>query len=102
VRVFYRWRLKTNEPDSFVKAWAQATRAIRAGAKGARGSLLLRDRANPSHLLAVASWNSIEDWQAFQKNKPPDLQGSQTMSAAAELLSTEAFDEVHDALDYSS
>jgi heme-degrading monooxygenase HmoA len=101
IRVFYRWKVKQHGVDSFVKAWSQATREIRANVKGARGSILLRDHDDPSKFLAIARWNSFEEWQAFRQVRPPDRAAAQAMLAAGELLSAEPLDEVGDRLDYS-
>jgi heme-degrading monooxygenase HmoA len=102
IRVFYRWKVKAAEEERFVKAWAQTTKTIRARVKGARGSLLLRNRANRSEFLALARWDSFDDWQAFQRGGSPDAESSQAMRAAGDLLSAEVFGEIHDYLDYSS
>jgi hypothetical protein len=65
IRAIYRWRVKPGEEEKFIRAWTQGTGAIRAQVKGAGGSLLMRRRHDLSEFMALAYWNSIEDWQAF-------------------------------------
>lgn len=101
IRVFYRWRVKSSQAEAFVRAWGQATRAIRARSKGARGSLLLRNHQDPTEFLALARWDSYEDWNSFRQADPPDRGAMETLRATGELLSTEAVAEMEDRLDYS-
>ncbi len=101
MRVLYRWRLKPGEEDAFAGAWAQATKTIRSKVKGARGSMLLRSRRDPSEFIASARWDSFQDWQAFMQSDPADPEAFRVMSAAGQMLSAEVFDEVEDLLDYA-
>jgi len=100
MRALYRWRVKPDEEEPFTKAWAQATKTIRSKVKGARGSMLLRSRRDPSEFIATARWNSFKDWQAFMQADPADPKAFRAMSAASQMLSAEVFDEVEDLLDY--
>ncbi len=99
MRAVYRWRLKPGEEDAFAKAWAQATKTIRSKVKGARGSMLLRSRRDPAEFMASARWDSFQDWRAFMQSDPADPEAFRVMSAAGEMLSAEAFDEVEDLLE---
>ena len=100
MRAFYRVRVKPGQEEAFVKAWVQATKTIRANVKGARGSMLLRSRADPSLFTATARWDSFEHWRAFMSSDPADPEAFAAMRSASELLSAEAWDEVEDLLDY--
>jgi heme-degrading monooxygenase HmoA len=42
------WKVRAGEEEIFIRAWTRSTRAIRDTAKGARGSLLLRNQNDPS------------------------------------------------------
>jgi hypothetical protein len=78
------------------------TAAIRAKVIGAGGSLLMRSRHDRSEFMALACWNSIEDWQAFaaeNDSAPPDPEAFRAMGAVSEHLSTEILEEVADLLD---
>ena len=102
VRAIYRWRVKSGEEEKFIQAWTQGTAAIRANVIGAGGSLLMRSRHDRSEFMALACWNSIEDWQAFaaeNDSAPPDPEAFQVMGAVSEHLSTEILEEVADLLD---
>jgi len=101
VRVIYRWRVKAEEEDVFIRAWTQGTVAIRAQVKGAGGSLLMRSRRDPLEFMALACWTSCEDWQAFAEHDgaPPDPEAFRAMAAVSEHLSTELLEEVADLLD---
>ena len=65
VRAIYRWRVKQGEEEKFMQAWTQSTAAIRAKVIGAGGSILMRSHQERSAFMALACWNSMEDWQAF-------------------------------------
>ncbi len=101
MRALYRWRVKPREEETFTKAWARATKTIRSKVKGARGSMLLRSRRDPSEFIATARWDSFQDWQAFMQSDPADPEAFRVMSAAGQMLSAEVFDEVEDLLDYA-
>ncbi len=94
VRVLYRWKVRPQQEGSFAQAWTQTARSLRGEFKGARGSLLLRDRQTPSEYAAFERWESQTAWRAFQQRQSP------ARSLPGELLSTEVFDEVGDLLDY--
>jgi heme-degrading monooxygenase HmoA len=99
IRAIYRWQVKPGEEDTFVTAWSQGTRAIRARIKGAQGSLLLRNSREPSEFIAVARWDSLEDWQAFAKGEMSDVEAFERMTAVSTLVSTEVGDEIQDLVD---
>lgn len=96
IRVLYRWRCRAGQEAPFRRAWARLTRAIRRSRPGARGSVLLRSRANPRELVAVASWTSYRAWRRAGALRPVDPAAAATMRVAARFLSTEVFDEVRD------
>ena len=100
MRAVYRWRVQSGQEEAFARAWAKATRTIRAKVRGARGSLLLRSRRDPSEFVAAARWDSFADWQAFVQGEPADPAAFQIMSHTSQMLSAEVFDEVEDLLDY--
>jgi heme-degrading monooxygenase HmoA len=99
IRAIYRWQVQPGEEDTFVAAWSQGTRAIRARIKGAQGSLLLRNHRKPSEFIAVARWDSLEDWQAFAAAEMPDVEASARMAAVSTLVSIEVGDELQDLVD---
>lgn len=98
MRVVYRWRVKPGRVDQFVRTWVQVTKWIGANVNGARGSMLLRGRDNPEEYVAIARWDSFEEWKAAREavaaSSAPDPQ-----AANAEFLSAEPFEEIED-LDY--
>jgi len=96
IRVVYRWKVKPGQEDVFAKAWAQGTKVIRATVKGARGSLLLHSQKNPSEFMAVARWDSLEDWRTFRRGERPNLESFRTAATVSELQSVEPFSEVRD------
>jgi quinol monooxygenase YgiN len=101
VRVIYRWRVKSGEEEKFIQAWRQGTAAIRAKVIGAGGSLLMRSCHDRSEFMALACWNSREDWQAFAADSdsaPPDPEAFRVMGAVCEHLSTEILEEIADLL----
>ena len=102
IRAIYRWRVKSGEEEKFIQAWMQGTAAIRAKVIGAGGSLLMRSRHDRTEFMALACWNSIEDWQAFAADNdsaPPDPEAFRAMGAVCEHISTEILEEVADLLD---
>jgi heme-degrading monooxygenase HmoA len=94
LRVIYRWKVKPEATDSFIRAWQKASQSIRATAPGGRGSWLLRSRNEPSDFIPMARWESFEHWQSFWLGGPPDPEAYQGMLAAGELVSVEALEEV--------
>jgi heme-degrading monooxygenase HmoA len=96
IRVLYRWKVNPGQEDVFAKAWTQGTKVIRATVKGARGSLLLQSRKNPCEFVAIARWTSVDDWRAFRRGEPPNLESFRTAAAVSQLQVVEPLSEVRD------
>jgi heme-degrading monooxygenase HmoA len=96
IHAVYRWTVKPGEEERFQRAWVDGTRLIRAYSRGAGGSLLLQKRDDPTVFMAIAQWDSFEDWQAFTASNPPAPQAFQQVAAVSDLVSTEIFEEMHD------
>ena len=103
VRAVYRWRVQAGQEAVFVQAWRQGTAAMRAGVRGAGGSLLMQSYDAPSEFMALACWASMEAWQAFTERRgaAPDPEAFQALAAVSELVSTELLEEKADLLDCS-
>lgn len=94
IRIIYRWKLLEANETAFRDAWEKATTTIRETTKGARGSVFLKSCQTPEACLTIARWDSYDDWQAFwNEASPPEMK---VMHQLAELVSTEAFDEMGD------
>ena len=96
IRVLYRLRVKPGREVLFRDAWARVTEAALRGASGARGSLLARTREAPDVFLAVARWDSHEQWRAYREGSPLDAGAVADLSDTSELISHEVLDEVAD------
>jgi heme-degrading monooxygenase HmoA len=96
IRVMYRWKVHPGQEDVFAKAWTQGTKAIRATVKGARGSLLLQSRKDPCEFVAIARWSSVDDWRAFRRGEPPNLESFRAAAAVSQLQAVEPLSEVRD------
>jgi heme-degrading monooxygenase HmoA len=99
IRAIYRWHVQPGKEDTFVAAWMQGTQAIRDTIKGAQGSVLLRSHHQPAEFIAVARWESLEDWQAFGHAQIPAPEAFERLSAVSTLVSTEVGDEILDLVD---
>ena len=89
-----RWRVNSGEEEAFAIAWARVTKTIRAKAKGAQGSMLLRSRRDSAEFVIASHWDSFQDWQGFMQSDP----SIGILSKSAQMLSAEALDEVDDLL----
>jgi heme-degrading monooxygenase HmoA len=92
----YRWRVKPGEESQFIQAWAIGTRLIRAQVKGAEGSLLLRQRDDPTTFMAIAQWESFEDWQAFSPEDTPAPEAFRRVANISTLDTVQVFEPVQD------
>ena len=98
IRAIYRWQVQPGGEAIFVAAWRHGTRAIRARIRGAQGSVLLRNHQQPAEFIAIARWDSVEDWQAFSMADilAVDAEAFQRMAAVSTLVSTEVGEELED------
>ena len=90
IRVVYRWQVPAPRRDAFATWWHEGTLRIRAERPGALGSTLLRPVGDDEHMVAVASWRSTQELEAFWASA-----GGAGFDGAR-LVSTEVFEEVDD------
>src|ERR1700726_3053512 len=70
IRVMYRWTVKKEEIEEFVRTWEEGTLKIQTQCTGAMGSILLHSSENPEHFFGMARWPSKEIWEAAQRIMP--------------------------------
>ncbi len=76
IRVMYRWTVKQEDREEFIRTWEEGTLKIQTHCSGAMGSILLQSLENPEHFFGMARWPSKEIWEAAQRTMPLlDLQG---------------------------
>jgi heme-degrading monooxygenase HmoA len=88
--------VKDGQEETFARAWTQGTRVIRATFTGAHGSVLLHSQRNTSHFVGIATWDCLEDVQAFWGSVHPDPEAFRIVSETGTFLSREVFDEIQD------
>jgi heme-degrading monooxygenase HmoA len=98
MRAIYRWRVRPGREEEFVRTWTALTKRIRAGVPGARGSMLLQSAERPDEFVAVARWETIEQWRAF-RDASAATPAPNPQAANADLISAEPFEEVADLVD---
>lgn len=80
-RVIYNFQVKPGQEKEFTDAWARVTRTIKTTAKGARGSLLTRDVNDPQQYVAVARWETVDDFRRFNNVGLAGSEAAKTMNA---------------------
>jgi heme-degrading monooxygenase HmoA len=70
IRVMYRWTVKNEDTEEFVRTWEEGTLKIQTHCTGAMGSILLQSSENPEHFFGMARWPSREIWEAAQRTMP--------------------------------
>ena len=90
IRVMYRWTVKKEDTEEFVRTWEEGTLKIQTHCTGAMGSILLQSSENPEHFFGMARWPSREIWEAAQRTmsllqlqglKPVLMEGPQAANA---------------------
>ena len=94
IRIVYRWKVGQGNQAAFRTAWDIATTAIRDNTEGARGSILLEGCDDPTDLITIAHWDSLEQWTSFIRTTPEVYM--KRLHELAELVSMEAFRQVGD------
>lgn len=94
VRVVYRWRVPPENFEAFKKIWRTTTNNIHKSVTGALGSFMLRSFENPTEVITIAKWESLESWKNFWGNKNP--KEMEAMSKLGTRISAEAFEEIED------
>lgn len=94
VRVVYRWQVAPENFDAFTDTWRTTTNGIHATVPGAQGSFLLRSVDDPSEVVTIAKWDSLDGWRKFWGNQNPAAM--QKMRQLGTRVSVEAFEEIED------
>lgn len=94
IRVLYQFKVKTGKEREFEKLWETVSETIRVKCPGARGSVLLRGVDDPAHYVGVARWESLDAWRKMRQSDVPNLDETEELVAAAEVLSVETTQEI--------
>ncbi|MEM9529453.1 MAG: antibiotic biosynthesis monooxygenase [Pseudomonadota bacterium] len=94
VRVLYRWQVPSEAFEAFKETWRATTNHIHDTVPGAQGSFLLRSSENPTEVLTIAKWDTLESWKKFYGQRNPEAM--KAMRELATRISVEAFDEIED------
>jgi len=65
IRVMYRWTVKKENQEEFVRTWEDRTLKIQTHCAGAMGSILLRSPENPEHFFGMSHWPNKEVWKVY-------------------------------------
>lgn len=96
IRVVYRVNVQPEHVSAFVEGWKEMTEAIRSSRPGALGSVLLGDPSDPSVYLAMATWQSLEHFEAHQKLESAQPEASAKMNAVSTWAETKVYDVIED------
>lgn len=89
IKVIYRWTVAAEHSADFEAAWRDMTVSIRDQMAGARGSMLLRDAANPTLYTTVATWESHQARALAATKEAANPEAGARMQAAAQFVSAE-------------
>ena len=90
----YGLRVDEKNRSSFVETWLKVNAAIGQKVNGARGGLLLNERADRSMFYEVVRWDSLDAWQKFIAAPPADPEAFQKIFSLMSVTSAESFDEI--------
>jgi len=94
IRVVYRWKVREEDFANFQEVWSRTTNHIHETVAGALGSFMLRSPEDPTEILTVAKWDSVENWKAFWvADNPSEMKG---MREIGERIFVTVYDEVDD------
>ncbi|MBA2662381.1 MAG: antibiotic biosynthesis monooxygenase [Bradymonadaceae bacterium] len=68
IRVLYQLKSDPHAIDELRAAWAEIVEAHARAGHGALESLLLQDHEDPSRVLIISRWQSIEHWNTQQND----------------------------------
>lgn len=85
-----RFRVSPDQREAFIARDAEIWTPVLAARLGFLGKLALADRNDPSQVVLITHWETLEHWQAF----PDDLR--QALDAQMRDLYTGFSLEVHD------
>ena len=97
IRVLYSFQIKAGMEKDFSDAWARVTRTIKTTAKGARGSMLTRDMSDRQQYVAVARWETLQDFQRFHNVGLAGSEAAKAMNATLDMpVAMQIVEEVND------
>ncbi len=96
ILVVYELRVASGEEERFQRAWQRVTQAAVRAAAGARGSSLTRSPEKPDTFVAIARWQSEEQWRAYRSGPALDAAAVADLNACSSLVSVRVLDEVLD------
>ena len=94
IQVVYCWEVPVASQAAFLAAWEETTVRIRESTEGARGSFCVVGVEDPTEILTIARWDTLEQWQAFVANA--NVTSMQKMHALGTRRSATAYRQVGD------
>lgn len=93
VRVVYRWKVRPEDRQAFVAAWADATGDFEAG--GAQAVHLMRSQQDAGIFAAIVDWATAEVWQDFLRQiRRSTPRGLRALTRLGELIAADSYDDV--------
>ena len=94
IRVLYRFKVKEGQEKIFEDAWREITEVIKGKSGGTHGSVLVRGTEDRQLYCGVARWDTIDAWHQMRQSDVPNLEETERLMSAAQLLSMEITEEV--------
>jgi heme-degrading monooxygenase HmoA len=85
IRVLYSYQVKAGMEKDFTDAWARVIRTIKTTYKGSRGALLTRDYNDKQQFIAVARWETPQDFKKFHDIGLAGSEAQKTLNATLDM-----------------
>jgi len=75
IQIVYRHKVAPGTEAAFVEAWERCKSKMLGRVRGLLGASIFRNATDPSHVVCISRWSSIEDWESYWGKGVPDPEG---------------------------
>jgi hypothetical protein len=86
IQIVFRHKVARGTEDAFVSSWEQLKTRLLSRPRGPLEAAIYRNVSDPSELITITRWESIDDWKHYWGGGVPEPEGEPQKNVILEEL----------------